>query len=292
MRSGRNRRLPQQRPLRARLPTPSSLVRSLGAALNRSAPAILRISALAAIAGAGGATWVWLTHSPRFALRDVVVEGNRHVSREAILRRAGVAEGKNLLRVSPRHVESALAADPWIEAVEARRRMPDRLEILVTERQPAALVSVEGAGLYLADTSGRLFKRAAVHEGEGDGLVVISGLPRALFSDTDRAAALVSHALHVGGLWSAGARPAAGAIHLGREGVTLRTLEGGVAVVFGRGDDAELAAAMKRFDAIWSALPASERARARRIHLDSFTRPDRVTVSLADTGPPPKAGRE
>ena len=44
------------------------------------------------------------------------------------------------------------------------------------------------------------------------------------------------------------------------------------------------AAALRRFDATWGALPPEERAHVRTIHLDSRTRPDRVTVSLAEPG--------
>ncbi len=46
--------------------------------------------------------------------------------------------------------------------------------------------------------------------------------------------------------------------------------------------DALIAASMNRFDATWSALTPAERAAAKTIHLDSRTRPDRVTVTLGD----------
>lgn len=283
VRNGLNRRLRQRRPLRARVPSFGQVSGWVGSVLRRAAPLLFRASILIAVAGIGGATYVWLQRSPRFAVREIVIDGNRHVAREDLLRRAGVRDGRNIFTLSPRRIERALSGDPWIASVEVRRRLPDRLDIHVTERQPAALVSVDGAGIYLADAGGRLFKRAALDEGDGEGLIVVSGLPRVIFADPERAAALVKHAMRVAGLWQSPVRPTAGEIHLGREGVTLRTLEGGVAVILGRGDEDNLKAALRRFDAIWNALPAGERVRARRIHLDSFTRPDRVTVSLANT---------
>jgi cell division protein FtsQ len=282
-----NRRLPQRRPLRERLPSVRQVGGWLWGVLRRAAPTLARATALAALILAVLALRGWLLSSPRFAVAHVVVDGNRQVGRDQILRVAGVDAGQNIFELSPRQIEEAVAEDPWIERVEVRRRLPDRVDIHVVERRAAALISVEGAGLYLADAAGRPFKRAAVHDGEGAGLVIVSGLSRALFASgpaggSERSAALVQHALRVAELWGSGGRPPAGEVHLGREGVTLRTLEGGVAIVLGRGGDATLLAAMRRFDAIWAALPPSERVAARRIHLDSLTRPDRVTVSLAE----------
>lgn len=289
-----NRKVPQARPDRP------FTWRRLGRALARFALRSVRPLAALAIAGALAccaiATHRFLMTSPRFALREITVDGNHLVSRDEILRLAGVRRGGgSVFAVSMRGVEQRLLASPWIAEAEARRRLPDGVAIRVVERRPAALLIVDGAGLYLADASGRPFKRAAIHRGEGEGLVVISGLDRRLYSPDggEAAAALVRHALDVAALWSAGTgRPALGEINLTRAGVTLLTLKGAVAIALGRTDgEPALAAALRRFDAIWGALPPAERAAARAIHLDSRTRPDRVTVSLAAPPPQPEDKR-
>jgi cell division septal protein FtsQ len=281
---GRNRRLKQRRPLRARLPT----WRGVGRGVARALPGLTAAAVGVALAGAGAVAVDWALTSPRFALRDVAVTGNLRLPREALLQRAGVSEGENLFRLSTRAIERRLRASPWIVEARVGRRLPDGLEIAVVERQPAALLVIEGAGLYLADAAGRPFKRAATDDGEGAGLVVISGLDRRTVTERpDESEALVRYALAIAARWSDGERPPIGELHLDRRGVTLHTLHGGVAIAIGRppadaGDT--LAAILRRFDAVWAALPPAERALARRINLDSPTRPDRVTVSLAEAG--------
>jgi len=281
--TGRNRKLKQQRPLRARLPT----WRGVGRGIRRAAPALAAVGLGAALLAGGALTVRWAMSSPRFALRDIAVTGNLRLGGDALLARAGVAEGENLFRLSTRAIERRLRASPWVVDAEVSRRLPDGLDIRIVERQPAALLVIDGAGLYLADAGGRPFKRAAVQEGEGAGLVVISGLDRRTVVERGAdAEALVRHALHIAARWSGGERPPLGEIHLARRGVTLHTLQGAVAIALGRpaaaGGDEALAATLRRFDAVWAALPPAERALARRINLDSPTRPDRVTVSLAE----------
>jgi cell division protein FtsQ len=274
-----NRKLPQRRPLGARV---SSALHAAGRAaavgLRRAAPTVAVLALLAGLAGAVALGVRWLRTSPRFALHDLRVTGNARVPTDEILRRAGVAPGTNLFAIRVHDVEAGVRHSPWIAEVEARRSLPDGLTIRVVEREPAAVV-VAGAGMYLADASGRPFKRAG--SAEAAGLPVISGITRRLFVERpELAAGLVRRGLEIAAGWRGHDRPALGEIHFDAGGVTLYTLEGAVAIALGR-DPSD--ATMRRFDAAWGALPPEERAQIRTIHLDSRTRPDRVTVSLAET---------
>lgn len=288
-RASRNRKLRQRRPWRARLPTWAGIRAALARGARRCAKALVGLGVTGALAAAGLLTYRFVMTSPRFALREVAVSGAERLGRDLLLARAGLRVGGSIFDVSTRDVEERLAREPSIAEVEARRRLPDALELRIVERKAAALLVIDGAGLYLADDNGRPFKRAAVHEGEGDGLVVVSGIDRRLFGPgrdgAEPAEALVRVALRIAAAWARGDRPPLGEIHLARGGVTLHTLHGATAIALGRpsadGADAELAAALRRFDAIWAALPPAERAVVRRIALDSRVRPDRVTVSLA-----------
>jgi cell division protein FtsQ len=287
-----NRKLPQRRPWRTRLPSVRALGRGARAGLRAAAPTLCVLGALAGLGTGAMFAARWLRTSPRFALRTIDVTGNSRVATSALLRRAGIAAGANLFSVPIRATEARLRSDPWIAEAEVRRRLPDGLAIHVVERQPAALVLAAGAaagstagatGLYLADAAGHVFKRAAVDAGEGAGLPVVSGLERHLFADEpELAAQLVRRALDLAAAWRAKDRPPLGEVHVGKDGLTLYTLDGATAVALGR--PADDAAALRRFDATWAALPPDERAQARTIHLDSRTRPDRVTVSFADPG--------
>src|SRR5262249_46026450 len=142
---------------------------------------IFALGVIAFLGTAAAIGYRWLTHSPRFAIRDVTVTGNGRVTSEEILRRGGVTVGQNVFLLSLKATEAKILQDPYIAEAEVRPRLPDGVAIGVGERQPAALVVVDAAGSYLADATGRVFKRAALTAGEGAGLPVITGLDRKLF---------------------------------------------------------------------------------------------------------------
>jgi cell division protein FtsQ len=235
------------------------------------------------VSGAGlWQTWRWLSHSPRFAVSHVEIAGNTRVTRAELLATLGEPIGDNLFALSTGDLAGALRASPWIEEARVSRDLPDGLRVAVRERKPAALVVADGE--YLVDQDGHPFKRAAIERGEADGLIVITGLERALWQgDREGAATAAREALRVAARWQSElTRPAIGEVHLSKAGVTLYLLQGAAAVRLGRPRSTELDERLTRFDAIWGALSDEERAATKTIWLDSATRKDRVTVRLAD----------
>ncbi|MFL6290018.1 MAG: cell division protein FtsQ/DivIB [Thermoanaerobaculia bacterium] len=102
-----------------------------------------------------GGVVAWVLASPRFDLRDIVVEaGTTRISAESL--RAAVApfEGGNLVLLPLDEVEAAVRRNPWVDTVEVAKELPDRLRVEVTERLPVALLE-RGGGLVYADQKGR-----------------------------------------------------------------------------------------------------------------------------------------
>ena len=94
-----------------------------------------------------------------------------------------------IFRVDTDAAEAALRAEPWIARASVRRRLPHTVVVDVVERRPAAVLAADG--LYLTDAAGRPFKRVDLTAGEGKDLPIISGIPRALFTEApDQAAVL------------------------------------------------------------------------------------------------------
>ena len=277
-----NRKLRQRRPFRRLLPAPRDVAAATWRGTRRSAPVLLAILGIALVAGAGWLGWRWVKTSSRFALHELEVEGNVRVADAEVARAAGIAPGTNVFSITPATISARVEQSPWIARARAERRLPNRLGVTVEERRPAAAVLMDG--LYLADRTGRLFKRADVRAGEADGLFVVTGLERRLWQNGSEAGtALVARAVEVVVAWSRAAeRPAIGEVHLDTRGITLFTREGGVALRLGDVTGADLEERFRRFDAAWEAMTPAERRAARTMHLDS-TRPDRVTVKLAGT---------
>jgi cell division protein FtsQ len=277
-----NRKLKQRRGLRLRPPNLRDLGTRLAAFARKSATVLAILLAVSALGAGAWGTWHWVTHSPRFAVRHLEVVGHARVTEDEIVRLAGLSAGANVFSVSTNQLERAIEQSPWIASARVSRRLPDGLRVEVREHAPAAMVVLDAP--YLVDASGHPFKRAALERGDADGLIVITGLPRTLFaSDPGLGSAALREAMAIAARWHKQAeRPPVGEVHIGRTGVTLYTLDGAVAVEIGRARGTELEARLSRFDVIWAALSEEERAATRTIHLDSATRPDRVTVELAD----------
>jgi cell division septal protein FtsQ len=276
----KNRKLRQRRPFR--LPSFAILCSQVAWALGRAArPALvlggLGLGALFVVAFA-----TWLRTSPRFVVQGLVLHGNARVTREEILALADLSPQANVFTTSLGAIRERVAKNPWIDRVEVTRRLPDRIAIAVTERQPSAVVVLGGA--YLVDRAGRPFKKAEIDKGEAASLVAVTGLDRQRFAaDPTWGASAVERALALVQAWQSGSdRPALGEVHLRSGGYTLYTLEGAMAVRVGA-EGADVGARFQRFDVIWAALSPAERAQARTIHLDSRARTDRVTVGFTES---------
>jgi len=282
-RARRNKR--RGTPVRERLPelrrVPSRFADACGRAVRRGAPLLAVLAIGGAVGGAGYAGWQFLTTSPQFAVAAIEVTGGHTLTPDAIRARIPVAIGDNVFRVDRDAVEAVLEREPWIADATVRRRLPDTIEIEVRERTAAAVVEI--GGMYLADADGRLFKRARVDAGEGNGLPVITGITRdEIAADPAGAAERVRRGLEAIARWRAGERPAVGEIRVdSRHGVTLYTFDDAIAVRLGDAAGDELVRRLARFDAAWAALTPDERRRAHAIHLDLDARPDHVTVGFA-----------
>jgi cell division protein FtsQ len=260
----------------SRLPKPGAIADACGRAVRRSLPAAVAIGAVGALGSGAWAGYRWVTTSPHFAITEITVAGTHHVDPDDLRAALPIHAGDNVF-AGLAAVARAAHDNPWIAAAEVHRILPHTIAIEIREHTAAAIVEL--GELYLADPSGRPFKRAALEAGEGDGLPIITGIGRASYAaNPEAAAATVREAIAAFDGWRTADRPAIGEVHVDAHGaVTLHTYERAIAIQLGA-PGAGLDARMHTFDAAWAGLSDAERARARSIHLDA--RPDHVTVAF------------
>jgi cell division protein FtsQ len=111
-------------------------------------------------------------------IHNIQVEGTKRLSRDTILKQAGLHPGLNILALRPGRVEEALRAHPWIAKAEVFREWPHGLLIKIQERYPVALVQI-GEKLFYMDHQGILFK--PLSPGDPHNFPVITGLTPAQF---------------------------------------------------------------------------------------------------------------
>src|ERR1700686_357988 len=101
-----------------------------------------------------------------YAIKAIEVTSDGNLTREAILRAADVAEGKNIFSISLPKVQEKLGALPQVEESRIQRILPNKLVISIQERRPVAWVvppetnvgSFNFESAYLVDRRGILLK--------------------------------------------------------------------------------------------------------------------------------------
>lgn len=114
----------------------------------------------------------WLLTAPRFAVTSVEVRGTSRVTVERVLQMAGIPAGANLWRLDPTTVAARVERLPEVRRADVVRELPNRVTILIEERQPFTLVSA--GRLHWLDEEGRVLGEA--QRAVAPPVPVISGL--------------------------------------------------------------------------------------------------------------------
>jgi cell division protein FtsQ len=131
----------------------------------------------------------WSVHryaqtTPRFAIRDVHVEGAGRLVREDVLATADIKKGQNLFSLDVARAERALLRSPWISSARVTRRLPGTVRIQIAERQPRAIAVIFGKN-FLVSQDGFPFKQLG--EGDPHDLPLITGVSEAALGRDRRA---------------------------------------------------------------------------------------------------------
>lgn len=94
-----------------------------------------------------------------FRVNQVVVTGNSRYSAQEIIAASGVEVGDNLFLVNrPQTAQSILRKLPYVENAVPVHRLPDTVELHITECAPAAAFRFEGSW-WLLDARGKLLEQ-------------------------------------------------------------------------------------------------------------------------------------
>src|SRR5260370_38224624 len=138
-------------------------------------------------AGVAGATVAvygmrFLLYSPSMLLLkpdQIEVNGNRIVTREAVLQQFVHDRSRSVLRVPLDARQSQLEQIPWVESASVQRILPNRLRIELTERPPVAFAR-NGNQLGLIDAHGVVLDRP---RGEELHFPIVTGVSEELSRD-------------------------------------------------------------------------------------------------------------
>lgn len=93
-----------------------------------------------------------LRWSAGYTVREITVRGNSAIPDSVIIAAAQIAPAASLFRLPLPAIEARVRAHPWLKSVCVRRRLPDTVEIRVTERTPAAILRGDSLRLLTTDS--------------------------------------------------------------------------------------------------------------------------------------------
>lgn len=219
----------------------------------------------------------YVTTTPRFAVKEVVVTGNVRRSADDVANVAGITKGANVFSLDLERARARLMSDPWIHDASLVRRLPGTVSIQVTEREAAAVVALGDS--YLASRDGEIFKR--LEPGDPTDLPVVTGLsPDVVAEDRPAAVLAVRRALDLAAEYGR----ASVATRLPLEEVHI-TDDGGFSLVVGKaGISLTLGSPPfhRKLDEVARVTAELERrgTKADAIMLDNEAHPERVVVRV------------
>lgn len=84
-----------------------------------------------------------VVYSPLFTMQRLILNGNRYLQPDDIMAIGRIEKGKPLFQLKTDVIDQNLMRDLRIESAVVRRRLPDTIEIDITERMPIATVSCD-----------------------------------------------------------------------------------------------------------------------------------------------------
>ena len=245
----------------------------------------LRRGGQVALCGVAVATLLWLGErtvryahgAEAFAIREIIIEGNRQVEDIDVRRAARLQLGSNIFEVSTEDARNHLLQHPWIEEATVVRKLPGRIRLEIIEREPVALVALDH--LYLVSKEGAVFKRLGVDDPVD--LPVITGIASERFyDDFDYRTAILLRSMALlqdyEGAGLSGAEPVSEIHFEGANGIELFVGHDGMNVRLGNGQHRQK---LRRFRQVLERL-AREKTRPSYVYLDNVRSPERVTVRL------------
>ena len=97
-----------------------------------------------------------VTQAEVFSAQKIEIEGIRRLSRADIFEQAKLKKGVNIFSVNLPRARKRLLGHPWIAEAEISRIPPDRLNIVLKEHSPVALIRLDRT--YIMNTEGEIFK--------------------------------------------------------------------------------------------------------------------------------------
>lgn len=92
---------------------------------------------------------VFFMMSPLFNVTEITVVGNNGVSKETITSLSQIEIGSNIYKTSKEIIKKRIKENAYIESVEVKRKLPNKIELEVKERKTSYMLEYAGSFVYI-----------------------------------------------------------------------------------------------------------------------------------------------
>lgn len=92
---------------------------------------------------------IYVALSPLFNIKEINVTGNSKLSKEEIISLSELKTDENTFKVSKKNIKNKVKANAYIENVKIRRKLPDKVEIIVVERVATYMIPFANSYIYI-----------------------------------------------------------------------------------------------------------------------------------------------
>lgn len=92
---------------------------------------------------------IYVALSPLFNIKEINVTGNSKLSKEEIISLSKLKTDENTFKVSKKNIKNKVKANAYIENVKIRRKLPDKVEIIVVERVATYMIPFANSYIYI-----------------------------------------------------------------------------------------------------------------------------------------------
>ena len=92
---------------------------------------------------------IYVALSPLFNIKEINVTGNSKLSKEEVISLSELKTDENTFKVSKKNIKNKAKANAYIENVKIRRKLPDKVEIIVVERVATYMIPFANSYIYI-----------------------------------------------------------------------------------------------------------------------------------------------
>ncbi len=121
---------------------------------NKKIKRIVKFTSLFAII-IGGAIFAFV--SPIFNIQEIEIAGNKELNKDIVESLSNLNKGQNIFQFMNKQVEMKIKENPYIENVEIRRKIPNKVQIKIEERQKEFNIEFMNSYAYI-DKQGNILE--------------------------------------------------------------------------------------------------------------------------------------